>query len=160
MHGDRRCAVSLGHSGSRKEPKMSARSCDQLCPITADHMYTDHQGTDDQCALMISVAPAVPPVSVHQCLMSVLISAVRASAHQCHISATYQCLPVHLNATYQCPSELPFSVTHQCQSVPPINANQCRLAVPVSAAYQCQSVLPISAIYQCHVSVLPFSAHQ
>ncbi|CAI9577906.1 unnamed protein product [Staurois parvus] len=31
---------------------------------------------------MISVAPAVPPVSVHQCLMSVL----RASAHQCHIS--------------------------------------------------------------------------
>ncbi|CAI9577722.1 unnamed protein product [Staurois parvus] len=66
---------------------MSARSCDQLCPITADHM-----------ALMISVAPAVPPVSVHQCLMSV----PRASAHQCHIS-------VHTNATYQCPSELPVS---------------------------------------------------
>ncbi|CAI9567923.1 unnamed protein product [Staurois parvus] len=96
-------------------------------------MYTDHQGTDDQCALMISVAPAVPAVSVHQC----------------HINATYQCLPVHINATYQCPSELPFSVTHQCQSVPPINANQCHL-----------SVLPISAAYQCHVSVLPFSAHQ
>ncbi|CAI9564969.1 unnamed protein product [Staurois parvus] len=52
---------------------MSARSCDQLRPITADH--TDHQGTDDQCALMISVAPAVPPVSVHQCLVSVLIHA-------------------------------------------------------------------------------------
>ncbi|CAI9551002.1 unnamed protein product [Staurois parvus] len=56
-------------------------------------MYTDHQGTDDHCALMISVAPAVPPVSVHQCLMSVLISAschchisVPTSAHQCHIS--------------------------------------------------------------------------
>ncbi|CAI9599367.1 unnamed protein product, partial [Staurois parvus] len=62
-------------------------------------MYTDHQGT---------VAPAAPPVSVHQCLVSVLIS-----AHQCHINATYQCLPVHINATYQCPSELPFSVTHQ-----------------------------------------------
>ncbi|CAI9593677.1 unnamed protein product [Staurois parvus] len=53
---------------------MSAQSCDQLCPITADRelslrgdMYTDHQGTDDQCALMICVAPAVPPVSVHQC---------------------------------------------------------------------------------------------
>ncbi|CAI9533349.1 unnamed protein product [Staurois parvus] len=61
---------------------MSARSCDQLCPITADHM-----------ALMISVAPSVPPVKVHQCLMSVLISAscqchisVPTSAHQCHIS--------------------------------------------------------------------------
>ncbi|CAI9539281.1 unnamed protein product [Staurois parvus] len=118
---------------------MSARSCDQLCPITADHichadssrgepviggdMYTDHQGTDDQCALMISVAQAVPPVSAHQCLIPV------------PISATYQCLPVHINATYQCPSELPFSVTHQCQSVPPISAaNQCHLSVPVSAA--------------------------
>ncbi|CAI9574315.1 unnamed protein product, partial [Staurois parvus] len=46
-----------------------------------------------------------------------------ASAHQCHI-----------NATYQCPSELPFSVIHQCQSVPPINASQCHLSVlPISA---------------------------
>ncbi|CAI9554650.1 unnamed protein product, partial [Staurois parvus] len=68
---------------------------------------------------MISVAPAVPPVSVHQCQLSVPVPC--ASAHQCHINATYQCLPVHINATYQCPSELPFSVTHQCQSVPPIN---------------------------------------
>ncbi|CAI9609699.1 unnamed protein product, partial [Staurois parvus] len=57
-----------------------------------------------------SVAPEVPPVSVHQCLVSVLIS------------ATYQCIPVHINATYQCPSELPLNVTHQCQSVPPISA--------------------------------------
>ncbi|CAI9535805.1 unnamed protein product [Staurois parvus] len=93
----------------------------------------------------------------------------RASAHQCHINATYQRLPVHINATYQCPSELPFSVTHQCQSVPPVNANQCHLStnqsMPISATYQCQSVPPISASkcclsYQCHVSVLPFSAHQ
>ncbi|CAI9561207.1 unnamed protein product [Staurois parvus] len=81
---------------------------------------------------MISVAPAVPPVSVHQYQLPVLIS---ATAHQCHI-----------NGTYQCPSELPFSVTHHCQSVPPINANQCHLSVlPISAAYQCASVLPISA---------------
>ncbi|CAI9605662.1 unnamed protein product [Staurois parvus] len=56
---------------------------------------------------MISVAPSVPCVS----------------AHQCHINATYQCLPVHINATYQCPSELPFSATHQC-----------RLSVHISAA--------------------------
>ncbi|CAI9576859.1 unnamed protein product [Staurois parvus] len=90
---------------------MSARSCDQLFPITADHM-----------ALMIS-----------QCLLSVSISAScqcssmpPASAHQYHINATYQCLPVHINATYQCPSELPFSATYQCQSVPPISAaSQC-----------------------------------
>ncbi|CAI9589103.1 unnamed protein product [Staurois parvus] len=58
-------------------------------------MYTDHQGTDDQCALMISVAPEVPPVSVHQCQLSVLNSAI---AHQCHISVptnAHQChIPV------------------------------------------------------------------
>ncbi|CAI9551751.1 unnamed protein product, partial [Staurois parvus] len=51
-----------------------------------------------------------------------------ASAHQCHI-----------NATYQCPSELPFSVTHQCHSVPPISVHQC------ISAYRCLSVLPNSA---------------
>ncbi|CAI9609532.1 unnamed protein product, partial [Staurois parvus] len=77
-------------------------------------MYIDHQGTDDQCALMISVSPEVPPVSVHQCQLSVLIN------------ATCQC---HINATYQCPSELSFSATYQCQSVPPISATyQCRLS--------------------------------
>ncbi|CAI9558662.1 unnamed protein product [Staurois parvus] len=43
-------------------------------------------------ALMISVAPSVPPVSVYQCHLSVPISAhqyhisVPTSAHQCHIS--------------------------------------------------------------------------
>ncbi|CAI9614490.1 unnamed protein product, partial [Staurois parvus] len=79
---------------------------------------------------MINVAPAVPPVSAHHCLVSVLISATC----QCHINATYQCLPVHINATYQCPSELPFSVTHQCRTVPPI-----------SATYQYASVTPNSA---------------
>ncbi|CAI9603656.1 unnamed protein product, partial [Staurois parvus] len=62
-------------------------SCVQSQLITWD-MYTDHQGTDDHCALMISVAPKVPPVS----------------AHQCHV-------PVPISATYQCPSELPFNVT-------------------------------------------------
>ncbi|CAI9550079.1 unnamed protein product [Staurois parvus] len=68
-----------------------------------------------------------------QCHLSVSSSAMcqcssmpPASAHQCHI-----------NATYQCPSELPFSVTHQYQSVPPISAAyQCHLKVPVSATYQ------------------------
>ncbi|CAI9571436.1 unnamed protein product [Staurois parvus] len=64
---------------------------------------------------MICVAPAVPPVSVHQCQLSVLIH------------ATCQCPSVHINATYQCPSELPFSVTHQCQSS----------VSPISATFQC-----------------------
>ncbi|CAI9605520.1 unnamed protein product, partial [Staurois parvus] len=63
-----------------------------------------------------------------------------ASAHQCHINATLQCLPIHINATYQCPSELPI----QCHpSVPPISAaNHCHLSCQsaVSAAYQCASV--------------------
>ncbi|CAI9613555.1 unnamed protein product [Staurois parvus] len=50
-------------------------------------MYTDHQSTDDQCALMICVAPAAPPVIVHQCQLSVLIHATC----QCHISVPYLC---------------------------------------------------------------------
>ncbi|CAI9608655.1 unnamed protein product [Staurois parvus] len=39
--------------------------------------------------LMISVAPAAPPVSVHQCQLSVLIHATcqcPSVPHQCHIS--------------------------------------------------------------------------
>ncbi|CAI9571925.1 unnamed protein product, partial [Staurois parvus] len=83
---------------------------------------------------MISVAPAVPPVSAHPC---------------------------HINATYQCPSELPFTVTHQSQSVPPISAiyESC-LSVPISDACQCPSVPPTSAssvppisVHQCSLSV-------
>ncbi|CAI9544166.1 unnamed protein product, partial [Staurois parvus] len=76
---------------------------------------------------MISVAPAVPPASVHQCQLSV----------------PHQCLPVHINATYRCSSELPFSVTHQCQRN---SASQCCLSVPyINAAFQCPSVPPTSA---------------
>ncbi|CAI9545248.1 unnamed protein product, partial [Staurois parvus] len=99
-------------------------SCVQSQLITWD-IYTDHQGTDDQCTLRISVAPAVTPVSVHQCLVSVLISALC----QCHI-----------NATYQCPSELPFSISHQCQSVLPVNAHQCHLPVPPISAHHCSLI--------------------
>ncbi|CAI9585425.1 unnamed protein product, partial [Staurois parvus] len=120
------CPSDTANHRSRKEPKMSARSC-----CVQSQLITDHQGTD-QCALMISVAPEVPAVS----------------AHQCHINATCQCLPVHINATYQCPSELPFNATYQCQSVPPINAaNQCHLSVPVSvpiSASQCRLSVPVS----------------
>ncbi|CAI9569516.1 unnamed protein product [Staurois parvus] len=79
---------------------------------------------------MISVAPAVPAVSVHQCQQSVLISATcqcpsvpPINANQCHLSV----LPI--SATYQCQS-----VAYQCASVPPTSAHQCRLSVPVSAA--------------------------
>ncbi|CAI9546102.1 unnamed protein product, partial [Staurois parvus] len=98
-------------TNQRKEPKMSARSCDQLCPITADR--TGHQGTDDQCALMICVAPAVPPVSVHQCQLSVPISAISMP----HFSA------------YQCTSMPHISAHLSCLSVSPINASQCHLSV-------------------------------
>ncbi|CAI9613953.1 unnamed protein product [Staurois parvus] len=74
---------------------MSAWSCDQLCPITVDHIIPHR-------ALMISVAPAVPPVSVHQCQLSVLIS-----------------------ATCQCPS-----VQHKCHISVPTSAHQCHILVP------------------------------
>ncbi|CAI9621488.1 unnamed protein product [Staurois parvus] len=52
---------------------------------------------------MISVAPAVPPVSVHQCQLSVLIS-----------------------ATCQCPS-----VPHQCHISVLTSAHQCNISVPI-----------------------------
>ncbi|CAI9548151.1 unnamed protein product, partial [Staurois parvus] len=73
------------HGKSRRCWLSHVISCVQL------QLITDHQGTDDQCALMISVAPAVPPVSVHQCKLSVLISATcqcLSVPHQCHISYT------------------------------------------------------------------------
>ncbi|CAI9588573.1 unnamed protein product, partial [Staurois parvus] len=140
--------VFIGHSGSLINGK-SRRcwlghviSCVQSQLITWD-IYTDQQGTNDQCVLMICVAPAVPPVSVHQCQLSVLIHATcqcPSVPHQCHISVP--------TSAHRCPSELPFSVTHQCQSVPPINVSQCHLSVP-----------PISAS-QCHWSVPPICVHQ
>ncbi|CAI9588132.1 unnamed protein product, partial [Staurois parvus] len=77
-------------------------------------MYTDHQSTGDQCALMICVAPAVPPVSVHQCQLSVLIHATCQCTSMPHISAHLSCL-----------------------SVSPTSASQCDLSMPVSATYQC-----------------------
>ncbi|CAI9534580.1 unnamed protein product, partial [Staurois parvus] len=100
-------------------------------PITA---ITDHQGTDDQCALMISVAPEVPPVSAHQCQCP---SVPHASAHQCHINATYQCIPVHINAN--------ISAHLSCLSMSPISASQCLLSVPMPVpVYQCCQSVRIS----------------
>ncbi|CAI9561398.1 unnamed protein product [Staurois parvus] len=125
---------------------MSAWSCDQLCPITADHISRGEESrlSSGGEALMISVpqcspssatcqCPSMPYVSAHQCLVPVPISATSMP----HISA------------YQCTSMPHISAHLSCLSVSPISASQCRL-----------SVLPISAIYQCHVSVLPFRAHQ
>ncbi|CAI9576333.1 unnamed protein product, partial [Staurois parvus] len=127
---------SLGHSGSpinRKSRRCRLGhviSCVQSQLITWD-MYTDHQSTDDQCALMICVAPAVPAVSVHQCQLSVLIHAICPSVP--HFSA------------YQCTSMPHISAHLSCFSVAPISASQCRLSMPVSATYQCcQSVPAIS----------------
>ncbi|CAI9617610.1 unnamed protein product [Staurois parvus] len=98
-------------------------------------MYTDHQGTNDQCALMISIAPAVPPVSVHQCHLPVPISVTsmqHISAYQCtsmpHISDHLSCLSVSPISASQCHISMPISATSQCcQSVPPFSASQCRL---------------------------------
>ncbi|CAI9533030.1 unnamed protein product [Staurois parvus] len=73
---------------------MSARSCDQLCPITADHIGEERRAgnrhsSEGTSTLMICVVPAAPPVSVHQCQLSVLIHATCQCPpvpHQCHIS--------------------------------------------------------------------------
>ncbi|CAI9565851.1 unnamed protein product, partial [Staurois parvus] len=99
-------------------------------------LITDHQSTDDQCALMICVAPAVPPVSVHQCQLSVLI-----------------------HATCQCPSVPHFSA-YQCRSMPHISAHlSCLLVSPISAS-QCHQSMPVTATCQCCQSVPSISASQ
>ncbi|CAI9592386.1 unnamed protein product, partial [Staurois parvus] len=83
-------------------------------------MYTDHQSTDD---------PSAPPVSVHQCQLSVLIHATcqcPSVPHQCHIS-----MPISATS-------MPHISAHlSCVSVSPISASQCHLSMPVSATYQC-----------------------
>ncbi|CAI9581559.1 unnamed protein product [Staurois parvus] len=91
-------------------------------------MYTDHQSTDDQCALMINVVPAVPPVSAHQWLVPVPISATSMP----HISA------------YQCTSMPHISAHLSCLSVSPISASQCHLINANQCCLSCASVLPIS----------------
>ncbi|CAI9541591.1 unnamed protein product, partial [Staurois parvus] len=60
-----------------------------------------------------------------------------ASAHQCHINATYQCLPVHISAHLSCLSVPTISASQCCQSVPRISASQCCQAVPPTSAHQC-----------------------
>ncbi|CAI9542256.1 unnamed protein product, partial [Staurois parvus] len=109
QRGDRWCAVSLGHSGSPINGK-SRRcrlghgiSCVQSQLITWD-MYTDHHSIDDQCALMINVAPAVPPISAHQCQLSVLIHGTSQCPSVPHFSAHPWHQPVPISATFQCTS--------------------------------------------------------
>ncbi|CAI9613911.1 unnamed protein product, partial [Staurois parvus] len=87
-------------------------------------MYTDHQGTDDQCALMISVAPEVPPVSAHQCQCPSMPVPISATSMP-HISA------------YQCTSMPHISAHLSCLSMSPISASQCHLSMTISATYQC-----------------------
>ncbi|CAI9611525.1 unnamed protein product, partial [Staurois parvus] len=79
---------------------------------------------------MISVAPAVPPVSVHQCLVSVLISAscqCPSEPHQCYIS-----MPTPISASISAHLAA-FQCHPSAQSVPPINASQCA-SVRISAS--------------------------
>ncbi|CAI9560211.1 unnamed protein product, partial [Staurois parvus] len=92
-----------------------------------------------------SEGTSAPPVSVHQCHLSVLIH------------ATCQC---PISATFQCPSVPHISAHLSGLSVSPISASQCHLSVPVNAAYQfqlnsasqCHLTVPVSAAYQCHLS--------
>ncbi|CAI9585397.1 unnamed protein product, partial [Staurois parvus] len=94
---------SLGHSGSPIHGKSQRCRLSHVISCVQSQLITAHQGTDGQCALMISVAPAVPPVSVHECQLSVLIS-----------------------ATCQCPS-----VPHQYHISVPTSAHQCHISVPI-----------------------------
>ncbi|CAI9576660.1 unnamed protein product, partial [Staurois parvus] len=114
------------HRKSRRCRLGHVISCVQSQLITWD-MYTDHQGTDDQCALMISVAPEVPPVSAHQCQCPSVPVPISATSMP-HISAHLSCLSMSPISASQCHLSMPISATHQCcQSVLPISASQCRL---------------------------------
>ncbi|CAI9608940.1 unnamed protein product [Staurois parvus] len=118
---------------------MSARSCDQLCPITADHMRAGQrhssEGTSTLIIRALLIIPAVPPVSIHQCHVSVLIHATCQCPSVPHFSAHRSCLSVPpISAANQCHLSVPVSLAYQCASVPPNSASQCRLTVPVSAA--------------------------
>ncbi|CAI9541969.1 unnamed protein product, partial [Staurois parvus] len=95
---------------------------------------------------MISVAPEVPLVSVHQCQQSVSISA-SISAHH----ASCQCPSVPHISAYQCTSMPHISAHLSCLSVSSISASQCHLSMPISAL----TVPPPNGASQCRLSVLP-----
>ncbi|CAI9623620.1 unnamed protein product, partial [Staurois parvus] len=95
------CSVSLTHSRSPIHGK--SRRCRLGHVISCVHS----QLITYQCALMISVAPEVPPVSAEQCHMPVPISATSMP----HISA-YQCTSMpHISAHLSCPSVSPISAS-------------------------------------------------
>ncbi|CAI9580309.1 unnamed protein product [Staurois parvus] len=99
------------------------------CHKTED-MYTDHQGTDDQCGPRSATCqcPSVP----HQCHISVHTSFTSMP----HISAHLSCLSMSPISVSQCHLSMPISATYQC------HAHQCHLSVSISAAYQCPSLQP------------------
>ncbi|CAI9553786.1 unnamed protein product, partial [Staurois parvus] len=74
-------------------------------------IYTDHQGTDDQCSPISATCQwrSMPAVSGDQCQLSVSI-----------------------NASCQCPS-MPAVSTHQYTSMPHISAYQCTSMPHISA---------------------------
>ncbi|CAI9572771.1 unnamed protein product, partial [Staurois parvus] len=81
----------------------------------------NRHSSEGTCTLIISVAPAVPPVSVHQCQLSVLINATCQCPSMPHIGA-YQCtLMHHISAHLSYISVSPISAIYQCQSVPTIS---------------------------------------
>ncbi|CAI9606410.1 unnamed protein product, partial [Staurois parvus] len=90
---------SLRHSRSPIHGKSRRCRIGHVISCVQSQLITYHQSTDDQGALMICVALSVPISASSQCS-----SMPPASAHQCHISATFQCP----------------SVPHQCHISVPI----------------------------------------
>ncbi|CAI9599643.1 unnamed protein product, partial [Staurois parvus] len=95
--GGAQCPSDTADHQSRKELKMSARSCDQLCPITADHISATCQ------------CPSVPALSAHPCTCQ-----CPSVPYQCHISVPISAISMpHISAHLS------------CLSVSPISASQC-----------------------------------
>ncbi|CAI9619566.1 unnamed protein product, partial [Staurois parvus] len=97
----------LGHSGSQIHGKSQRCWLDHVISCVQSQLIACKQQNAisllTSCYADSSVAPAVPPVSVHQCQLSVLI-----------------------HATCQCPS-----VPHQCHISVPTSAHQCHISVPI-----------------------------
>ncbi|CAI9619564.1 unnamed protein product, partial [Staurois parvus] len=113
------------------------------CTVSLRHSRSPINGKSRRCRLSHVIScvqsqliASVPPVSVHQCKLSVIIH------------ATCQC-PSVPHSAYQGISMPHISAHLSCLSVSLISASQCHLSMPVSATYKCcQSVPPIGAAYQ------------
>ncbi|CAI9539547.1 unnamed protein product [Staurois parvus] len=113
MHGSRNAAIGGALCPSDTANHRSTERAEDVGSVMG-HVHRSSKSMDDQCALMISVAPQQRHLSVSISASSQCSSMPPANAHQCHISVP------HISAHLSC-----------------LSVCQCHLSMPVSATYQC-----------------------